>query len=166
MHTAAAKATLTHEQIGTTRFGDPEILVTVAAPHPKAGFQLLLRSTASMPHMSAVTAATGKTSYLVYPWPEPDRAGPGHGATRDETLEGALRQIAGYVDWLWAREQVRERIEVGALNDHLERFWRGLWEDNAIDYREQWHAAMEEVARIDLIMSAHADDAGPRADTP
>lgn len=160
-------ATVTHEQIGTTQYGDPEILITVEAPHPKAGFQLLLRSTASMDHMAKELAETGLTSYLVYPWPEPDRSTAWHGCTRDATLEGALTQIAGYVDWLWEREQVREGIETGGITEHLDRFWRGLWEDSAIDYKAEWRGVLEEVARINLLMAGLVDECPPtEGETP
>lgn len=150
------KALVKHEVIGQTGFGDPEILVTVLEPHPKAGFQLLLRSTASMDHMSKKRAETGKTTYLVYEYPDPD--GPQHrgwhGAVEDATLDGALADIAGYVDWLWRREQVRDAVDTMDLKEALERFDRGLYENSAIDYEHEWGRVKAEVARVELALKS------------
>ena len=138
--------------VGTTHFGDPKILVTVRGPHPKAGFQLLLKSTASMDHKAEQLAKTGKTSYLISSHPDPhDRSW--HGAVEGVTLANALSQVASYIDWMWEREQVRDTIETGGIQEHLERFGRGLWEDSAIDYKLEWQDLMNEVARVNLIMA-------------
>jgi hypothetical protein len=154
------KALVTHEIIGQTLFGDPEILVTVLEPHPKAGFQLLLRSTASMDHMSKKLAETGKTTYLAYGYPDPDspRHHGWHGAVEEATLEGALADIAGYVDWLWRREQVRDAADTMELTEALDRFNRGLWENSAIDYEQEWARVKTEVARIELALKGWRDD--------
>lgn len=146
-------APVSYEEVGRTSFGDPEILVTVLEPHPKAGFQLLMRSTASMDHLAEQRAKTGKTSYLVYPYPEPDRSTAWHGATRDTTLEGAIAQIAEYISWIWEREQIAELIDATQLRDHLDRFQNGLHEYSAVDYQAEWRSVLEEIARINLIMS-------------
>lgn len=146
-------APVTYEEVGRTQFGDPEIVVTFQEPHPKAGFQLLMRSTASMDHLAKQRAETGKTSYLVYPYPEPDRSTAWHGATRDETLEGAIAQIAEYIGWIWERDQVRDHLDTSMLREHLSRFDSGLYEYSAIDYKAEWLLVLEEVARINLIMS-------------
>lgn len=149
------KALVKHEVIGQTAFGDPEILVTVLEPHPKAGFQLLLRSTASMDHMSKKLAETGKTTYLVYPYPDPDsRHHRGwHGACEDVTLEAAIGQIEGYIEWLHRREVLREKLwDLGGLIDRAQRCQEGLWEDSAIDFEEEWKGVLEEVARVELLM--------------
>lgn len=146
-------AELTHEVIGTTDFGDPKVVVTVAGPHPKEGFQLLLTSTESMDHMAATKADTGKVTWLVDSYPPPERGrADWHGSARAATLEDALAQVAEHVDWLTRRDEVCDRVETGGLSEHLDRFQRGLYETSAIDYEEEWQLILAEVARIDLIM--------------
>lgn len=154
------KALVKHEVIGQTGFGDPEILVTVLEPHPKAGFQLLMRSTASMDHMSKKLAETGKTTYLVYPYPNPDNHSTlYHGSCEDVTMEQAVGQIESYIDWLHHRELLREKLwDLGGLISRAQRCQEGLWETNAIDFEEEWKGVLVEVARVEMLMKGWRDD--------
>lgn len=152
------KAQVSHEVVGTTSFGDPEIVVTVLEPHPKAGFQLLLRSTASMDHM---TTPQGQVDWLVDEFPLREGgafSSRWHGTSRASSAEGAVELAREHVDWLWRREQFRENVFTTDLKERLERFDRGLWETNAIDYEEEWAHLLTEVARVTLSLKGVPDD--------
>lgn len=143
-----------YEIIGQTPWRDPVIVVTAAEAHPLAGFRLLLRSTLSMEHMQPA-AADGNVTYLVYSYPEPENGtGATHGAVRDSTIEGAVVQIADYMNKIWIRDQASNDGTFYEMRSALSRFFEVLGGEAPADMLEaRWQEVRDSFARAQLAIA-------------
>lgn len=152
---ARVKAQLTYESAGETPFGDPQYIATVEAPHPLAGKQFLLRSTANCDP----SGKAPRDRWLIDGYPERPGFHEWHGAIGSHTIEKAIKQLAEYVDWLWTRERIYDAIEinVGGLRNAVDRFRDSFEGISALDYEKEWQTVVDEVHRIQTILAELAD---------
>lgn len=146
---------LRHEVIEETEHG-PKIVVTVVFPEEHAGQQMMLWSTEKMERWPSDELRADQIRYMVYQWPQPEHGfdREWHGAIHATDLDAAIASLASYFEWLWWRAQVREDLMVSAdnLGDALDRFRRGLYENNAIDFEQEWARVRKFVESVEFIM--------------